>query len=104
MIKMNSRLLQVRKELKRKKPYFIRQDSHKKVEVKQKWRKPKGHHSKMRHGFRGYRRSVEVGWGSPKEVYGLHPSGLNQITIGNVSELNKIDSSKDGALISAAVG
>ena len=50
-------LLEFRKKIKAKKPNFIRQDAHKKGEIKKKWRRPKGLQSKMRLHKRGYRKS-----------------------------------------------
>ena len=64
-------LLQLRKRIKAKKPNFVRQDSHKQKEVKKKWRKPKGMQSKMRLKKKGYRKSVSIGYGSPKKVNGF---------------------------------
>ena len=46
-------LLELRRAMKRKKPDFIRQDSHKKAGLGAKWRKPKGIHSKMRKKHKG---------------------------------------------------
>lgn len=100
---MTEKLLQVRKQLKKKKPTFIRQDSHKKVEVKKKWRSPRGLHNKMRLGFKGYRRSVSTGWRSPKLVRHLHKSGLKVVSVSSPNDLN-IDAAKQGIIISAAVG
>ena len=84
-------LLKLRKKIKRKKPVFLRQDSHKKGRLKGKWRKPKGTDSKIRFGIKGYRRSVKIGWKSPKEVRGKHKSGLAIKLINSINELNKIN-------------
>jgi len=97
-------LLELRKRIKSKKPEFIRQDSHKKKRVKRSWRSSKGLHSKMRLKLKGYRRSVEIGWGSPRQVRGLSPEGLEKIAVSNINDLKKIDAKKQGALISGNVG
>ena len=70
-------LLNIRKKIKSKKPFFFRQDAHKNLKLGDKWRKPKGLHSKMRLGFKGYRKSVSIGYGSPKITKNLHKSGLS---------------------------
>ena len=101
---MNSRLLEVRKKLKARKPDFIKQDAHKKKRVSVKWRKPRGMDSKMRQHFRGYRQSVSKGWKSPAEVRGLHPSGFNPVMIHNPAEIAKLDPKKDGVMLSSTVG
>ncbi|MBI2129402.1 50S ribosomal protein L32e [Candidatus Woesearchaeota archaeon] len=99
-----SKLLELRKAIKAKKPVFLRQDYHKKKELGRKWRKPKGLHSKMRHHFKGKTRCVAHGWGSPAEVKYLHPSGLKQIMVNSVEELKKINAKTEGAMVAAAVG
>ncbi|MDO8740373.1 MAG: 50S ribosomal protein L32e [Candidatus Woesearchaeota archaeon] len=99
-----SKLLELRKAIKAKKPIFLRQDYHKKKELGRKWRKPKGIHSKMRHHFKGKIRCVAHGWGSPLEVKYLHPSGLKQIFVHTVDDLKKINAKTEGAMIAATVG
>ncbi len=97
-------LLKLRKSIKRRKPRFTRQDSHKKGEIKAKWRRPKGIQSKMRLKIRGYKRSVSAGWGSPKKVRGLHSSGLKNEMVFSVKGLDQIDPKTAGITISGAVG
>ncbi len=97
-------LLEVRKKIKDRKPDFIRQDAHKKKRLSKKWRKPKGVDSKMRHNRKGYRRNVSVGWGSPKEVKGLHKSGLEMVNLNTPSELDDVDPKTQGIIISRTLG
>jgi large subunit ribosomal protein L32e len=97
-------LLKIRKDLKKKKPHFMRQDAHKRKRLKNSWRKSRGSQSKMRQGLKGYRRSITIGWGSPRKVYGLSKEGLEKITVNNVNDLKKMDAKKEGALISGSVG
>src|SRR3989344_4752434 len=100
---MSSTLLQTRSRIKGKKPTFTRQESHRKARVGHEWRKPRGMHSKMRLHVRGKKRSPTPGWGSPREVEGLHPSGLRPVL---AATLQQIDSIKEGegAVIAATVG
>lgn len=97
-------LLQLREKIKKKKPDFIRQDAHKKVEIGYKWRRPKGIDSKMRLKLKGYRRSPSMGWGSPKKVKGLHKSGLKSIIIHSIKEIEKLNPTKEGIVIASDVG
>lgn len=97
-------LLELRNKLKKKKPEFVRQDAHKIKRLKKKWRKPKGLHSKMRHGFRGYRRCVQVGWGSPAKVKGLHKSGMKMRVVHSIKDMIGIDNAKEGIIISRKLG
>jgi large subunit ribosomal protein L32e len=101
---MIEKLLQIRTQLKKKKPSFARQDSHKKAKIKRRWRSPRGIHSKMRLGIKGYRRSVSSGFRSPRLVKYLHKSGLREINVSSVKDINNIDPIKEGIIIARAVG
>lgn len=103
-MKEPKRLLELRKKIKRKKPNFSRQDSHKKKRLNKGWRKPKGLHSKMRLSKKGYKRSVTKGHKSPKMVRGFDKSGLKIIIINSIKELEKINPNEFGILISAKIG
>lgn len=97
-------LLQVRKELKERKPEFIRQDTQKRKKLAIKWRKPKGIHSKMRHHFKGKRTSPSPGHKSPSKVRGLHSSGLKIVNVSSMKDLENIRKDSEGIVISGAVG
>ena len=84
------KLIILRKAMKAKKPSFIRQDSHKKKRVGLAWRKPKGLQSKMRLSIKGYRKTANPGYGSPKLVAGLSKEGLVKVNVGCVKDLEKI--------------
>lgn len=100
----DKKLLEIRKDRKSKKPNFVRQDSHKKAEIKTRWRAARGLHSKMRLGFKGYRKTPSQGYRSPIKVRGLHPSGLKPIIINNISQLSTIDKESQGAIVASSVG
>lgn len=97
-------LLEKRNALKKKKPEFIYQDAHKKVRIQWKWRRPRGSGSKMRIGMKGYRRPLEVGWGSPKLVEGLDRNGMVMVVVHNAAELAKLDPKKNIVIIASSVG
>lgn len=101
---MSEKLFEIRRNIKKKKPTFTRQDSHKKKRVGKKWRKPKGLQSKMRLRFKGYKRSVQTGYGSPRAVKGLEASGLKGVKICSISDLAVLDPGKHGAIIASSVG
>src|SRR3989338_2642346 len=98
------RELELRRAIKRKKPDFIRQDAHKKKRLGIKWRRPKGVHSKIRHGFKGYRKAVSIGYGSPAIAKGLDRSGLKIKNIYTPKELDKVDAKIEGIMIANSVG
>jgi len=92
-------LLEIKKNMKRKAPSFIRSDAHKKKRLGKNWRFPKGHHNKMRLGKAGHPGLVEVGYRMPRAVRGLEISGLKKIMVHNLRELEKLDAKKECAII-----
>ena len=96
--------LEIRKNLKKKKPFFVRQDYYKKKRLGIKWRKPKGLHSKMRLSRKGYRKTVKVSYGSPKVVRGYDKKGFMRKIVNSFNDLESIDSKKHGAIIGSNVG
>ena len=88
---MKGNLVVLRNKLERKKPKFIRQDSHKKKKLENKWRRPKGRHSKMRTREKGHSRFASVGYGSPVEVRGLNREGIKEKIVRNVADISGVD-------------
>jgi large subunit ribosomal protein L32e len=98
------RLLNTRKQQKSKKPTFKRTDSHKKKKLDENWRRPRGLQSKLRRRFASKGAVVQVGYGSPKAVRGLHPSGFEEVLVRNSDDLQPIDPSYQAARIARTVG
>ena len=96
--------LKLRTKLKRKKPDFLRQSVKNVKRVGHKWRKPKGIQSKLRmHKIsRGF--IPNIGYGSPKAVRNLHPSGLEDVLVYNVNDLQTLDAKKQACRIASNVG
>lgn len=92
------RLIQIKQNLKRKKPRFIRQEAHKKKRLSKVWRRPKGLQSKMRLEKKGYRRVLKVGFRSPKKLRDHALNGKKILIVNNIKDL---DNGKDKALIIA---
>lgn len=95
--------LELRTELKKKKPVFLKQDAHKKAKLKKNWRQPKGRHSKMRLKLRSYRKQPSSGYSSPKLVRGLSPQGIKEVHVYNLEDLKKVQK-EEGILIGRTVG
>lgn len=89
---------------KRKKPKFLRQGAKNIKRVSKKWRKPMGSQSKLRKHKIARGSMPNAGYGSPKAVRGLHPSGYEDILIHNPTDLEKIDSKKQACRIASTVG
>lgn len=88
-------LIEFRKILKRRKPKFLRKDTFKKSKLgkrrkkKQKWRRPRGRHSKLREKRVGYMIQPSIGWSSPKAVRGFM-KGARPKLIFNVKDLQNL--------------
>jgi len=87
-------MLSLRRTLKSNKPKFIREESWRYKRVKPAWRKPNGIDSKMRLKKRGWPKSVETGYRSPKQVRHLHPSGFREVLVHNVKDLEEVQSTQ----------
>lgn len=96
--------LSVRRRQKRRKPKFRRQEWFRYKRLGKSWRKPKGLHSKMRTNKKYRPNVVRIGYGSPKAVRGLHPSGFKEILVYNVNDLKDIDPKTEAARIGHSVG
>jgi len=96
--------LKLRLKIKRKKPVFIRSRGKILRRVGMKWRAPKGIHSKLRMHKREAGNLPRPGYGSPRAVKGLHPSGFEEFLVYNLKDLEKINPEKQACRISATVG
>jgi large subunit ribosomal protein L32e len=100
----NERLLKLKEHLRKRRPDFIRELSHKRMEVPaDSWRKPKGLHSKMRHKFAGHRKLVEVGYRSPAALRGMSRAGLMLVRVSTLAELAALKQG-DAALLAHTGG
>src|SRR3990167_6145593 len=97
-------LLDIRKQMKLKKPDFIRQDIRKKARLKIKWRKPRGLDSKIRRKLNGRAKGVSQGYRSPKKIRGLHQSGLRQFIIRTIKDMDNLSPKENCLVISSSLG
>jgi large subunit ribosomal protein L32e len=87
-----------------RRPAFRRQEWFRFARLGEKWRKPRGIHSKMRRHY-GYRPPiVSIGYGSPKEVRGYHPSGFQEVMVHNPAQLENINPKIQAARVGGTVG
>lgn len=99
-----SRLLRLRRRQKARKPEFRRYEAHKKLRLRDKsWRRPRGRHSKLRKRVAG-RKIVMAGYGSPKAVRNLHPSGYEEVLIYNPEQLEAVNAERQAVRIASSVG
>lgn len=99
-------LLEVRRELKERKPAFIRQDHQRRKRIgrRLRWKKPRGIHSKIRHHLKGRRKMPSPGYKSPSKVRGLHLSGMKIVNVSSAKEISNIKKETEGIVISKQVG
>jgi large subunit ribosomal protein L32e len=72
----------------KKKPRFTRQYAHMKARTKERpWRKPRGIDSYQRRGLKAKGAKPRVGFANPREVRGLHPSGMRELLVRNEKDL-----------------
>ena len=88
----------------RKKPKFRRWLSQSIKRLKPAWRKQRGIHGKIAARMRGKIRMPSIGYGAPKKLKYLHPSGWREVLVSNVGDLQKVDPKIQAVKISHSVG
>lgn len=96
--------LAIREAISSRRPAFKRQEWFRYSKLGDKWRKPKGIHSKMRRSLKHRPPLVRDGYRGPKEVRGLHPSGFMEVLVHNVGELEGVDPKVQAVRVSGTVG
>lgn len=87
-----------------KKPKFRRQEWHRYKKLGEKWRKARGKTSKTRR-YEGRKPAMPtIGYGSPRNTRGLHPSGYQDVLVCNMKELESLDPETQAGRISSTVG
>ena len=99
-----NRLMNVKKRLIKKKPSFRRIESWRYKRVKGGWRAAKGIDSKTRQKLKSGVKSPNVGYRTPKKLRGLHPSGLIEVVLSNIKDLEGLNPSIHGIKISSKLG
>ncbi|MDR3206606.1 MAG: 50S ribosomal protein L32e [Candidatus Methanoplasma sp.] len=85
-------------------PAFKRQEWFRYSKLGDKWRKPKGIHSKMKRQLKRRTPMVDIGYGGPAAVRGLHPSGFREVIVHNPDALEAIDPKVQAVRIGRTVG
>ena len=100
----DKRLMELRKEIKKKNPKFRRVESWRYKRVKDSWRKARGIDSKTRKKKKLGVKSPTIGYRSPKKVRSLHPSGFEEVRITTPDDLKNLNKKKHVLKISAKLG
>ena len=87
-----------------RRPAFKRQEWFRYSKLGEKWRKPKGIHSKMKRQLKRRPPMVDIGFRGPVAARDLHPSGFEEVLVYNVDGLEGIDPKKQAVRIGGTVG
>lgn len=87
-----------------RRPAFRRQEWFRYSKLGEKWRRPKGIHSKMKRNLKRRPPVVDIGFRGPKAARGLHPSGFEEVLVHNVDGLENIDPKVQAVRIGGTVG
>lgn len=98
------RLLEIRKNMKKKKPSFRRVESWRYVRVKDPWRKARGIDSQTRKKTKTGVKSPSIGYRTPKKIRGLHPSGYEEVRVEMLSDLQNLNPQKHALKIARRLG
>ena len=99
-----ARLLKVKKKIKQKKPSFKRQEQDFETHLKNRWRRPRGRHSKLRKHEKARGFHPSPGYGSPRAVKGLNRLGLQEARVFTLKELDSLDPKAHSVIIGSSVG
>lgn len=88
----------------RKKPKFLKQGISYLKRIRIRWRKPRGRDSKLRKKEKSKGRWPRAGYMAPKASRWLHPSGLKEVYVQNLSDLMKVDPKKEAIRLSGTIG
>jgi large subunit ribosomal protein L32e len=98
------KLLKFKAKLDANRPGFVRCESWRLVRVKENWRAPMSHSNKMRLEIKGWPAKVKSGYGTPRAVRKLHPSGFKEIIVYNPEDLDNLNPATQAARIAHTVG
>ena len=102
--KQTKKDLSKRNRMSHKRPSFKRQNWFRYKRLGEKWRRPRGIHSKMRRHFKYRIPVVQVGFRGPASVRGVHPSGFEEVLVHNTKEVENVNPETQAVRISSTVG
>ncbi len=98
------KLLALRYEMSHDRIAFLRQEWFRFPRLGEKWRRPRGMHSKMRRHIQYRPNVVSIGYRGPAKVRGLHPSGFQEVMVWNPDQLDKVDPKVQAVRVGGSVG
>ena len=100
------RLMRVRVLMKRREPRWMRMDEWRFLRIahRESWRRPKGDDNKIRLEIKGYPKRVKIGYGKPRLVRNLHPTGFKLVIVHRPEDVDKVDPTREAIVIGRTVG
>jgi len=100
------RLMRIRVLMERREPRWMSMDEWRFLRVahRESWRRPKGNDNKIRLEIKGYPKRVKVGYGKPRLVRNLHPTGFKLVTVHRPEDVDKVDPTREAIVIGRTVG
>jgi large subunit ribosomal protein L32e len=83
---------------------FVRREASRYKKLSKKWRRPKGISNKVRRRFSGRGPVPSIGYGTDRRKRGLHPSGLKEVLVSTLKDLEGVDPKTFAVRISGKVG
>ena len=99
-----NRLLKIRKQKRKAQPSFRRVESWRRIKVKDSWRKARGIDNKTRRHMKMGVKHPNRGYRVPKDIRDLHPSGLKEVNILHLSDLEGLSPKVHCITINARLG
>ena len=97
-------LMELRKNLNKKRPSFRRVESWRYKRINDSWRKARGIDSQTRKKEKSGVKSPSVGYRGPKKVRSLHPSGYKEVQIVSINDLKNLNKNTNAIKISRKLG
>jgi len=100
------RLMRVRVLMERREPRWMSMDEWRFLRVahRESWRRPKGDDNKIRLEIKGYPKRVKIGYGKPRLVRNLHPTGFKLVIVHRPEDVDKVDPTREAIVIGRTVG
>jgi len=100
------RLMRIRVLMERREPRWMSMDEWRFLRVahRESWRRPKGNDNKIRLEIKGYPKRVKVGYGKPRLVRNLHPTGFKLVIVHRPEDVDKVDPTREAIVIGRTVG